>query len=347
MGRRQRQSQSHAQSVWRQVLELSDHEQLDLYQLLSEHLALGPGHVADTEVEDRVQSMKDMAAAAEYLQLPAGTAPTYPQYEKAHKALGLSLSAQQVQRRWNRWRTATNAFEGGRSAPTAAQRSFARATLGRDRQYEDYLAGLRKWLDSEPRSLTDVDYNEFVEEHNRTLVAGDAPFVRAQSVVLGLDIGWEAAVAVAYDEVDLETARQQTQHRREAQEGTRGLIGRVAVAQLLDFGRNEVARRSRQPDFPVRVALISRRPAWVRSDIEAYAAGEAVPHRQLDEAQAELIDSREMAQLLGLSGDSLRTRIHEQRWDRVPEPSGQVSDAHYWERSEYEAWSAGRRRVNN
>lgn len=327
---------SELRGQWRRVLQLPDREQLQLYRQLRDYLAIGPGdpEAADAEMEARAVSLEAMQRATEHLRLPPGEAPTVEQYQSAHRALDLPMSSQQVIRRWGFWRTAVIAFEGGRTVRTAEQRSLQRATAGRARTHEEYIAGVRRWLDRQPASSTDADYDEFVSTVNRSRGEDVAPLVKAPTLRRTLGLGWEDILRVAQGKLDIEQAREQARERR----GDSDLVATAEVARILDINGATMSQQAEQPGFPAPVAVIARGRVWLRTDIEAHRDGRPVPHRAPGELQDRLLDTNTVSEMVTFAPDTLRAAVHRQHWHRVPEPSGKVGQTLYWYRESVEAW---------
>jgi len=247
---------------WRRVLQLSDRELLELYRRLRDYLALGPGDrdAVDPEIEARAASLEAMQRAAEHERLPPGQAPTVQQYQAAHRALALPLSHQQVIRRWGYWRTAVMAFEGQRTVRTTEQRSLLRATAGRARRHEDYIAGVRRWLDSQPAVLTDGDYDGFVTTYNQRRPDGATPLVKAHTLRRTFAIGWNDILAVAHGQLDLADAREQARDR-----DTNGdLVSTIDIARILDVNASTMTARTEHPGS-YKTASLARTPSATTS----------------------------------------------------------------------------------
>ena len=52
----------------------------------------------------------------------------------------------------------------------------------------------------------------------------------------------------------------------------------------------------------------------------------------------------EMAGLIGVKVNAVRTYIHQKHWGRVLKPAGQVGRTHYWWRKDVERWLEERER---
>jgi predicted DNA-binding transcriptional regulator AlpA len=77
----------------------------------------------------------------------------------------------------------------------------------------------------------------------------------------------------------------------------------------------------------------------LRSDIEAYAAGEPFPTRQENELRHLYVDARELSRLVGLTPIALTPRPK----PTFPPHSGRLSTTRYWLRSDVDRWIAANR----
>jgi len=94
----------------------------------------------------------------------------------------------------------------------------------------------------------------------------------------------------------------------------------------------------------VAVARIGGSKAWLLEDLDEYGPESPAPKRREGEMQDELMESRELAQILGIQLNSLHARINQERWSSVPEPGAKVSQTHVWRRADVDSWLRQRER---
>lgn len=114
------------------------------------------------------------------------------------------------------------------------------------------------------------------------------------------------------------------------------------AAHVTGITRSDIEGRRHSVGFPLPVARIENHLLWRCSDIEAYAQGArdfAHPHGVM---QDDLLFSEEIAVLTGVPVNQVPTRASQQRWHKVPRPSGRISRRLYWLRTDVERWSAAR-----
>ena len=337
------------EDVLRRAYALSERDQLRLYEHLRTNLALGAEQETeiDRELAERAAALEALAQVAEHLGLPEGTAPTTTQFKQAVAKLGLDWSVARVGRVFGRWRFAQQALSAERSRITRAQRRHRRATAGRRRDHETYLSGLRIWLESDSPGLTAADYDDFVAAYNDRVPDGEAPIVGLGAVISGLSLSFTEAVRVAKGEADYEQILARHRERVEAGDpGSLRLVGTGAAAVMLKKRSQELLPLRHRSDFPTPVARVGRDWAWLLEDIEAYRAKQPLPEREEGELQERLLASSDLAALLHLHIDSLRTLLSNND-PRVPPPSGRVGVSHYWVREEVEEWLVAQRGTAN
>lgn len=144
----------------RRIYALPTGDQLSVMKTLSDKFSAEFGE--ESEVEDqakkRVDSLDAMARVAERLGLPDGVAPTAIQYRSVWKEVAPAWSATRVHDAWGRYEFCKRALRGEWVPESPAQRDVRRQSGGRARANEDYLDGVRLWLDEKPTSLTKDAY---------------------------------------------------------------------------------------------------------------------------------------------------------------------------------------------
>jgi hypothetical protein len=322
------------------VLDLPTRDQLRVFEALREQLSaeFGVELGCDREIHARQEALDALAAAAAHLGLQDGTAPSIPQYRRARKEQpGIGLSHQQIIRAWGRWDAATQAYGGGWTVPSPAQRAARRARLGRRRTHEELLTGVREWLATEPAATARADYEAWARERNERRASDELPVaVTTGHITARLGVGWADVIAAARGDVDLD--ERADEFRRTSLAAGGPLVGQAVVARILDTGASMIISYATRSSFPRPVGTVAGHRVWLRTDIEAYRDGKPFPKRGPSSLTIQLLDSSEVAQRLKVSAYWLRNLIHEEHWDRVPRPAGKVSSHYYWRRPDVDKW---------
>jgi predicted DNA-binding transcriptional regulator AlpA len=335
-------------AVMQRIFALSLREQLEVHRLLNECLAgqIGEDTQRTQEARSRDEALQAMERVAKHLGLPAGVAPKVTQYREVERGKGghevtKGFSSARVIRSWGRYRFAERAYRHESVPMMAADRSLRRQSSGLAHPYEDPIVGIRQWLATEPALLHTGDYDAYAREHNDALIKGKAsglaltmsPTVRAR-----LQLRWEDVLRVAKGEAAYEDLRaEHDKERAEADDGPLDLISTTVIAFILGLGRATVERERKREGFPKPVAVVAGRYAWLRSDVLAYREGEAVPERTQGEMQHLIMDSDEVAKLLGIQPKSVRWAT-QRGSSTVPPADGHVGSGLYWLRENVEAW---------
>lgn len=298
---------------------------------------------ADRELRQRQEALAALRRVQAHLGRDCDAKLTPREFDQAAPELGLEWNSAKVVRAWERWRLATEALVGNRVPPSPTRRVRRRETGGKSRTHEEYLTAVRAWLASEPDSRSSAAYEAFVAEHDERREGDEPPLPRYQAIRIGLSLHWSEIVAVAVGKMTLAEASKRATDAIGDEEGEETLIGRTTVARLLGRGHSHIGTLLAQETFPRPVARLYGNRYWRRGDIVAYGEGRPFATRREGEFQAEVLDSRELATLLGLTRKALRTRLWEERWDVLPRPSGHDAKFPYWRRADVEEWLAGRR----
>lgn len=341
-------TQTERDAVMQRIFALSVREQLEVHRLLSECLGgqVGEDTQQVQEARGRDEALRAMERVANHLGLPTGVAPKVTQYREVERgkngrAVTEGFGSARVIRAWGRYRFAEQAFRHEKVPIMAAERSLRRQSAGVAHPYETSLAGVRKWLATEPALPRLSDYDAYAHEHNDALTTGKASglaLAMSKAVRARLRLNWEDVLRVAKGEAEYEELRtQHDQKRAEADDGPLGLISTTVIEFHLGLNKQSVKRRREREDFPRPVAVVTGRYAWLLSDILAYREGEAVPERTQGEMQHLIMDSDEIAKLLGIQPASVRWAI-KSRSTTVPPADGHVGNALYWLRENVEAW---------
>jgi hypothetical protein len=94
-------------SVMRRILDLSEQEQLQIYNELRDHLVAhdrGPVLRVQDDPALRLEGLQAVTQVAEHLGL-TDRAPTIAEYQREAPRLGIELSKSQIIRRWLTWRS--------------------------------------------------------------------------------------------------------------------------------------------------------------------------------------------------------------------------------------------------
>jgi hypothetical protein len=185
-------------------------------------------------VREQVDALRVLAAAAEELALPRGTAPTAREFNASAAAHDSGWNATRVGRAFGRWGFATDRLLGRPIPQSAEQRSAIRlARRGVFRQREDYLCGLRLWLDTGPATTTTYDYDAWRADYNEQLPLDEPRLVSYSMLRKAFQCDWADLLSVARGALSLEAAEARTRRGPLAQqEGPHGLIGRDLIHQL-------------------------------------------------------------------------------------------------------------------
>lgn len=332
------------EDVLRRLFALPWRDQYEVHRVIGSYLQPGGGRETKTQknLRERAEMLDAMQAAANHHGLKKGQAPTLAEYSEAAAALGLPWSASQIVRRWDGyWDDARAALTRSTLGTTAKQRAVRRATSGRTRSHEDYLAGVREWLTSKPPPPQDsaVAYDDWVDEENQRRDESESlPLVQANTLARTLLVPWDLTLAVARFEMELAAAQVRHLQALTKASGDLGIIGTTGVAIMLSKSLSYTNQLTTRPSFPVHVLELGSTRAWYRSDIEAHRDDRPVPVRHRNELAASVIASADVCRKLNMRPDTLIAYIHRDEWHRVPQPTGSVSGRNFWLRSEVEKW---------
>jgi predicted DNA-binding transcriptional regulator AlpA len=332
------------EEVLRRSFELPWEDLYEVWRVVG--LYLEPAGARETKVSkqlrERAEAVDCLRRAAERLGLSPDEAPTIEQYKGVRGELGLPLSARQIELRWESWQFATLALTGERPVETSAQRSLRRAASGRRYGHEEYLAGVREWLDGPPKpaSRTTKDYDEWAKRRNET--SEDRPVVLTSGVEAGLTLPWHLALRVAKFELELDEAQRLRLEELTTASGPLRLISLGGVALIYKTGRSYANDLVRRTGFPPPVAVIAGSKVWYRKDVEAHQAGRKV-RRRAGELQEQLVGSGEYSRRTGWTKATIHGLVHSET-PSVLRPAGSVSGRTFWLRKDFEAWLVERER---
>lgn len=333
------------EALLNRVQRLADLDKFVLFDALREDLSAVVSEESPEAklIRERQEALEAMRTVAQHLDLPLGEAPTAAQFDQTCKEIHLAWGKGKVIGTWERWSMAVEAFKGERRIESPQQRLQRKGPyLATDR--EDYLKGVRLWLQSEPSSTGRDAYDEFVRQHNGEVKDPADRLVRATALRNALSLGWPQALAVARGELELDEAIDEALATELPRDRKNGLMGIAAIARFLRSSQQVVQEAADGGDkrFPTPVARISGHRGWLYQDVHLYKRRHATPKRQEDEQQYLFMDKEEIASRLDIPLESLRRKITEKRWDLVPPPEGYISSGGpYWKRAKAEHWFKG------
>jgi hypothetical protein len=329
-------------AVIRQVLRLPNLAKFEVFNAVAGDLGveLGKASREQQRALARKEALEALLAVAEHLGLPAGEAPTMPQFDQAADELGLDWNSARVIRVWARWRLAQEVFKGERSARSLLGRDFRAAQNRSLKNREEPIRGVKYWLRSRPRLETTMAYDQFVKADNASKAQEEKRLRSAASVKRALGLRWPSVIAVARGELSARAARERELAELLPKATPNAILGLRGAVRLLGRAEGAVRRASQQSrHFPVPVAVIENRRAWLYDDLKRYKRGLAAPKRSEAELQYLYMDASELRSRLNLSAEAFGRRVKEKRWDLVPRPEGAVAArVPYWLREKVEDW---------
>lgn len=330
------------QAVLRRILDMAAQDQERLYAALGDMLEgpAGEEPIGEREMRARLEGVKAMEAAAAHLGLPEGKAPTSLQYKQAVKETDLPMTWPAVYRAFeNRWPIARDFYEGKQVPATASQRATRRAVLGTKRGHEEPIECVRLFLNQEPppQSTGLADYESWAKEAQAQRSADEPRLVLdADGMRATLRTSWDRVLAVARGESTLEEAQQQRLDELLAESGD--YVGLTAAGWLLGISAGHAYKHTHKTSFPPYAARVNGDRLWRVADIKAYRDGQRDWNHAAGCLDHELVGSDHVEALTGLPRDQVRSRVYDERWDRVPKPAGKAARRLYWLRGEVEQW---------
>jgi hypothetical protein len=350
-----------ARSLIPQVLDLPDASKFEVFQALVDDLGeqVGEDDPMVRSVQLRNESLEVMRLVSERLNLGALEAPTARQFDAVVGDLAEDWNSRKVIRVWELWRRATEAYKGERKVdPLVRRRLRHENACGRGkRSSSDYIAGVRRWLESKPEKETARTYDAFVEQFNakraaiedseqRREAGGEYALVTAQSISKNFRLDWVRVLKVVRKEIGLAEAQEERLAELLPPVGENRLVGLATIASLLKRSYDQVNRlASEEPSFPTPVAHISGRGlracsrAWLYEDVILFKRGLSAPDREEGELQHLFVDAKELQARLTILPDAFKSALRRQRWDLIPKPEGAlVSGVYYWQRTKVNHW---------
>ena len=331
------------QAVLRRVYQLSYRQQVRLLNTIRLYISdIGGQNELDDQLVEREEGLAAMSAVAVHMQLPDGQAPNSRQYRIAAEELGLDdWKVNRFQKVFGRWRFAEDSYLGRRVRETPGQKALRRATSGRTRTHETYLAGVQQWLeDIKPAATTQDDYDTYRAAVNPQRVRlGEPPLVRANTVRIQLHLPWSAVLQCARGEAKLdEMLASQAATDAEHEAGPLRLIGVTAVARITGTPKGTLRNAIERGEFPVAVATIGGQTAWhLARAYERAPTGRDGRDESRGNGRIEWLITTQLAEWIGRSPGWIWAALH--RWPhRLPPAAGRVSAARYWLKTDVEAF---------
>jgi hypothetical protein len=327
-----------------QVSAWPDLAKFELFAALREDLAavLEDEHPENRLIRERGEALEYLGRAIRHLSLPARQVPTKAQFDRVARELDWEWTGAKVIRVWERWKAVTQAYLETRRVRTPAARSRAHQPRGaKDNTTLKHVGALRAWLDTEPEAETHASFNAFAEAYNAALPDGAIPFARASTIARDLPVSWKNAIRVARRETTLaQASKQELAEALPAVLDAKTLVGLPQLSRIFKASTQVVTElTTSDPRFPVPVAHIDGRDAWLYEDVKLYRRNLATPKRAEDEYQRSFISLSELLPLLKRQEQAVRRAIRKQAWARVPPPEGELGTGiYYWRREKAEAW---------
>jgi hypothetical protein len=331
-----RTGEGEAAAFMRRFYELSPPVQLEIWAAARAYLAAAIEETsADRVLEERREAIGMMRSVAAELQLEEDTAPTVRQFDACSTARATGWSSARVTKAFGRWSFACDYFLDRNRRRSAGQRAAVRASRrGVFRERDDYLYGVRLWLDSCPTAAATVDYDAWRVEYNAARPAGKPPLVSYSRLRQVFQYSWDDLKQAARGELLLAqaTARGPRQ-QRVARHGPQDLIAFGDVREMLGLGLTAGRNLTRSTRFP-KPAYTHPRGArnrlWLRSDVQRFVAGQPVPEREANHLQQLYLDSAATAEALGLATITVTTGSS----PKVPQPSVSIGGLRLWLRDD-------------
>lgn len=320
---------------------LTGEEQLLAYEAITEYLQAGEKRlVVDPELQERAEALRVMRSVVEHVGLADAAKLRVRDFDAAPEEVRDGWSHSRVLRAWGTWTLARQALTGGRKTETARQRALRSAFGTRRLMSDDYLAGVREWLATDPPKVTEPAYHDWVRERNRSLQEGALPYPGPQSIRMGLNLLWRTVVEIVRGEITIEEAKKdEFRHTRSFSTGEHDLVRRMDIAIIAGKHPSIADKMTHRHDFPTTVLVIGNRRYWLREDIEAYVAGEPFPERTENELGHLYVNRQQVAAMLGVRSDSIN------KLRNMPEPVFKAQADRLWRRSDIEAFKKERERL--
>jgi len=329
----------------RHIYRLPVREQMMVFRALREYLGneIGEENIFDKEIRERQGALGAMRRVADHWRLEANVAPTATQHKQTPSEVTDGWSVTRVGEAWGRYRFAQQALRGEAVPETVAQQRLRRSTSGRARAREDYVSGVRRWLETNPASSAKPGYDDYARQHNSGVLSGKEGMmmVGGAGVMAGLGLRWPAVLRLCEEGADYDALRAEALREHLAKDyGPLGLVTSEGVGHMLGRSSADVMYLHKRGMLAaVPVLILARARGWFIKDIEAFVAGRQVPSRQENELRPQVMNSNEVAHLVGVTRNSLNSMLHKST-GTVPPPDGCLSLYLYWMREKTERWVA-------
>lgn len=346
--------EARVRSALRPFFELSRREQLRMFELIGDYLAVPIERETAGQRITRVRALAQaqMRVVAEHHGRPPGRAPTRRQYEEAVGPLRLKVSFSQLLTVYETWQNACEVYEQRwhhESAAQYAQRAGGQYGRGAATMSVSakHVEGIRRWLAGSPPMLSRAAYTDFARRHNEAETrAGRTPehpdrvhLVNGKQIESFWGIRFSDFIEFVQGRITIDEARER--RLDQVLHGDADLMSVSHVRVLLGLTKGQLETKLARGEVPPPVKF-STRVAWLREDIEVIHADGVPPRRDLEATRARYLDSSETAALIRMPRDQFSYWLVEHRWDRVPEPAGALARFYYWRRVDVLAWEPGR-----
>jgi predicted DNA-binding transcriptional regulator AlpA len=332
--------------------QLPRREQLEVFEQLRTYVSedLGVETDADRLLDREREALRALDQVAAHLrsrgELAADTAPTAKQFDQAAAELGLDWDRSRIVRVFGLWRNAQRSLLGESVTEGPAQKRFRQQTGGRRRTHESPLAALDEWLKTDPSEHARADYDAFAKAENRRRGKRAPPLPTSAAVTKSLGMPWGSVLSIAQGDVTLEAERERLIEVELARRSETDLVGHGLVAAMFGRGADETNYYIDRGEFPRQVATVGKSKAWFVGDLLAFRDSGEVVEREEGEYQDEILDTAQLAKLIGRSPDTIRTYVHQANWRHVPEPQGKAGNQLYWLSSEVAKWRRSREKAS-
>lgn len=312
---------------------LSESDQLLAYETIRDYLAAGGrSALADAQLDERGEALRIMRAVMAHYGLTDPRKLRVKQFDAAPDELREEWRSGRVVRAWGTWKFARDALVGAKPRPTAAQRAVRSAYAGRKLQTDDYLAGVRAWLETAPPQKTMDAYTGWARERDSAISDGTLPYPRANTVRGGLGLGWLTILQVAGGELKLADATETKRAKRRAVVGaSHDLVSSADIVEMSGRQTSTVQYFMHRADFPTPVLVLGTRRFYLREDIKAFLDETPVPDRERNELGDIYIDREAAAEILDCTPGSFN------RLKGSPAPVARVGGINLWLKQEVEA----------
>lgn len=324
------------------VLRLPDLAKFELYEALRDDLirTMSTESLETRRVREGREALATIKAVAEKIGSADTEKLTVKKFDTVSRRLELGWSSARIIRLYGTWRLAISVYRGDRQSPPIMVAGRLRGRASLDITDQEAFDGIRQWLSTKPTKKQLTAYTAWVVKHNAGLKETEKPLLRGNSLHSRYSMAWPTLVDIAEGKITLEAAREKylaerTNHKRNAD-----LIGGPGASEFLGLSPSNLSYRIRtDKNFPIPVAHISNKAAWLMGDLRLYKRGLPTPDRVEDEAQPDYMDVIEIRARLGIATGTSNKWLRRKRWNKIPEPDGYLGIGYpYWKRAKAEKW---------